>query len=146
MRKTPALSVKGILPVTSALFAMLPGQPVATPVAGRRRHENHITPLPSLLRGDMPSAPQEEHIRSLLLEHEKGKPRRRLRAPAARSRHGGASLTRGGRCRRDQRAKVEVDSRPAPVTHGAAMPATQRQRHGATATTYLSPQPRYSSR
>lgn len=78
--KTPALSDEDLASL-SALFAMLPGQPVATPVAGETPAENHIA-LPSLLRGDMPSAPQKRHIRSLLASMKKGKPRRRLRAPA----------------------------------------------------------------
>ncbi len=78
--KTPALSDEDLASL-SALFAMLPGQPVATPVAGETPAENHIA-LPSLLRGDMLSAPQEETHTLSFSEHEKGKPRRRLRAPA----------------------------------------------------------------
>ncbi|EBU7773763.1 flagellar hook-length control protein FliK [Salmonella enterica subsp. enterica serovar Bareilly] len=97
--KTPALSDEDLASL-SALFAMLPGQPVATPVAGETPAENHIA-LPSLLRGDMPSAPQEETHTLSFSEHEKGKTE--------------ASLARAS-------AKVEVDSPPAPVTHGAAMP------------------------
>lgn len=97
--KTPALSDEDLASL-SALFAMLPGQPVAMPVAGETPAENHIA-LPSLLRGDMPSAPQEETHTLSFSEHEKGKTE--------------ASLARAS-------AKVEVDSPPAPVTHGAAMP------------------------
>ncbi len=78
--KTPALSDEDLASL-SALFAMLPGQPVATPVAGETPAENHIA-LPSLLRGDMPSAPQEETHTLSLASMKKGKPRRRLRAPA----------------------------------------------------------------
>ncbi len=69
--KTPALSDEDLASL-SALFAMLPGQPVATPVAGETPAENHIA-LPSLLRGDMPSAPQEETHTLSFSEHEKGK-------------------------------------------------------------------------
>lgn len=98
--KTPALSDEDLASL-SALFAMLPGQPVATPVAGETPAENHIA-LPSLLRGDMPSAPQEEHIRSLLASM-KRENRGVACARQRRSRHGAITDAAGGRCRRDQR-------------------------------------------
>ncbi|ECC7020846.1 flagellar hook-length control protein FliK, partial [Salmonella enterica] len=63
--KTPALSDEDLASL-SALLAMLPGQPVATPA------ENHIA-LPSLIRSDMPSAPQEETHTLSFSDHEKGK-------------------------------------------------------------------------
>lgn len=78
--KMPALSDKDLASL-SALFAMLPGQPVATPVAGETPTEKRIA-LPSLLRGEIRSAPQEETHTLSFSEHEKGKQRRRLRASA----------------------------------------------------------------
>ncbi|MCY5363249.1 flagellar hook-length control protein FliK, partial [Salmonella enterica subsp. enterica serovar 1,4,[5],12:i:-] len=104
----------------SALFAMLPGQPVATPVAGETPAENHIA-LPSLLRGDMPSAPQEETHTLSFSEHEKGKTEASL-ARASDDRATGPAQTPRVVAAAATSAKVEVDSPPAPVTHGAAMP------------------------
>ncbi|MFG6060361.1 flagellar hook length control protein FliK [Salmonella enterica] len=126
--KTPALSDEDLASL-SALFAMLPGQPVATPVAGETPAENHIA-LPSLLRGDMPSAPQEETHTLSFSEHEKGKTEASL-ARASDDRATGPSLTplvvaaaatSAVVAAAATSAKVEVDSPPAPVTHGAAMP------------------------
>ncbi|ECZ1200354.1 flagellar hook-length control protein FliK, partial [Salmonella enterica subsp. enterica serovar Montevideo] len=88
--KTPALSDEDLASL-SALFAMLPGQPVATPVAGETPAENHIA-LPSLLRGDMPSAPQEETHTLSFSEHEKGKTEASL-ARASDDRATGPALT-----------------------------------------------------
>lgn len=117
--KTPALSDEDLASL-SALFAMLPGQPVATPVAGETPAENHIA-LPSLLRGDMPSAPQEETHTLSFSEHEKGKTEASL-ARASDDRATGPALTPLVVAAAATSAKVEVDSPPAPVTHGAAMP------------------------
>ncbi|EOG6919558.1 flagellar hook length control protein FliK [Salmonella enterica subsp. enterica serovar Javiana] len=117
--KTPALSDEDLASL-SALFAMLPGQPVATPVAGETPAENHIA-LPSLLRGDMPSAPQEETHTLSFSEHEKGKTEASL-ARASDDRATGPALTPLVVAAAATSAKVEVDSPSAPVTHGAAMP------------------------
>ncbi|EAY6235216.1 flagellar hook length control protein FliK [Salmonella enterica] len=117
--KTPALSDEDLASL-SALFAMLPGQPVATPVAGETPAENHIA-LPSLLRSDMPSAPQEETHTLSFSEHEKGKTEASL-ARASDDRATGPALTPLVVAAAATSAKVEVDSPPAPVTHGAAMP------------------------
>ncbi|WP_080218573.1 flagellar hook length control protein FliK [Salmonella enterica] len=117
--KTPALSDEDLASL-SALFAMLPGQPVATPVAGETPAENHIA-LPSLLRGDMPSAPPEETHTLSFSEHEKGKTEASL-ARASDDRATGPSLTPLVVAAAATSAKVEVDSPSAPVTHGAAMP------------------------
>ncbi|EAB2311734.1 flagellar hook length control protein FliK [Salmonella enterica subsp. enterica] len=117
--KTPALSDEDLASL-SALFAMLPGQPVATPVAGETPAENHIA-LPSLLRGDMPSAPPEETHTLSFSEHEKGKTEASL-ARASDDRATGPALTPLVVAAAATSAKVEVDSPPAPVTHGAAMP------------------------
>lgn len=117
--KTPALSDEDLASL-SALFAMLPGQPVATPVAGETPAENHIA-LPSLLRGDMRSAPQEETHTLTFSEHEKGKTEATL-ARVSDDRATGQSLTPQVVAAAATSAKVEVDSPPAPVTHGAAMP------------------------
>ncbi|ECY6748828.1 flagellar hook-length control protein FliK, partial [Salmonella enterica subsp. enterica serovar Heidelberg] len=88
--KTPALSDEDLASL-SALFAMLPGQPVATPVAGETPAENHIA-LPSLLRSDMPSVPQEETHTLSFSEHEKGKTEASL-ARASDDRATGPALT-----------------------------------------------------
>ncbi|EDN4181701.1 flagellar hook length control protein FliK [Salmonella enterica subsp. salamae] len=117
--KTPALSDEDLASL-SALFAMLPGQPVATPVAGETPAENHLA-LPSLLRGDMRSAPQEETHTLSFSEHEKGKTETSL-ARVSDDRATGQSLTPQVVAAVATSAKVEVDSSPAPVTHGAAMP------------------------
>ncbi|MCR6039112.1 flagellar hook-length control protein FliK, partial [Salmonella enterica subsp. enterica] len=117
--KTPALSDEDLASL-SALFAMLPGQPVATPVAGETPAENHIA-LPSLLRSDMPSVPQEETHTLSFSEHEKGKTEASL-ARASDDRATGPALTPLVVAAAATSAKVEVDSPPAPVTHGAAMP------------------------
>ncbi|EBK7455131.1 flagellar hook length control protein FliK [Salmonella enterica] len=117
--KTPALSDEDLASL-SALFAMLPGQPVATPVAGETPAENHIA-LPSLLRGDMPSAPQEETHTFSFSEHEKGKTEASL-TRASDDRATGPALTPLVVAAAATSAKVEVDSPSAPVTHGAAMP------------------------
>lgn len=117
--KTPALSDEDLASL-SALFAMLPGQPVATPVAGETPAENHLA-LPSLLRGDMRSAPQEETHTLTFSEHEKGKTEATL-ARVSDDRATGQSLTPQVVAAAATSAKVEVDSPPAPVTHGAAMP------------------------
>ncbi|MBA3178415.1 flagellar hook length control protein FliK [Salmonella enterica] len=117
--KTPALSDEDLASL-SALFAMLPGQPVATPVAGETPAENHLA-LPSLLRGDMRSAPQEETHTLSFSEHEKGKTEATL-ARVSDDRATGQSLTPQVVAAAATSAKVEVDSPPAPVTHGAAMP------------------------
>ncbi|HDC2659640.1 TPA: flagellar hook length control protein FliK [Salmonella enterica] len=116
--KTPALSDEDLASL-SALFAMLPGQPVATPVAGETSAENHIA-LPSLLRGDMRSAPQEETHTLSFSEHEKGKTEASF-ARISDDRATGQSLTPLVAAAATS-AKVDVDSPPAPVTHGAAMP------------------------
>ncbi|EMY6876354.1 flagellar hook length control protein FliK [Salmonella enterica] len=119
--KTPALSDEDLASL-SALFAMLPGQPVATPVAGETPAENHIA-LPSLLRGDMLSAPQEETHTLSFSEHEKGKTEASL-ARASDDRAMGPSLTPlvVAAAATSAKVEVEVDSPSAPVTHGAAMP------------------------
>ncbi|EIV7687690.1 flagellar hook length control protein FliK [Salmonella enterica] len=117
--KTPALSDEDLASL-SALFAMLPGQPVATPVAGETSAENHIA-LPSLLRGDMRSAPQEETHTLSFSEHEKGKTEASF-ARVSDDRATGQSLTPLVAAAAATSAKVDVDSPPAPVTHGAAMP------------------------
>ncbi|MDJ6538468.1 flagellar hook length control protein FliK [Salmonella enterica] len=117
--KTPALSDEDLASL-SALFAMLPGQPVATPVAGETSTENHIA-LPSLLRGDMRSAPQEETHTLSFSEHEKGKTEASF-ARISDDRATGQSLTPLVAAAAATSAKVDVDSPPAPVTHGAAMP------------------------
>lgn len=117
--KTPALSDEDLASL-SALFAMLPGQPVATPVAGETSAENHIA-LPSLLRGDMRSAPQEETHTLSFSEHEKGKTEASF-ARFSDDRATGQSLTPLVAAAAATSAKVDVDSSPAPVTHGAAMP------------------------
>ncbi|ECG1721038.1 flagellar hook length control protein FliK [Salmonella enterica] len=117
--KTPALSDEDLASL-SALFAMLPGQPVATPVAGETSAENHIA-LPSLLRGDMRSAPQEETHTLSFSEHEKGKTEASF-ARISDDRATGQSLTSLVAAAAATSAKVDVDSPPAPVTHGAAMP------------------------
>lgn len=117
--KTPALSDEDLASL-SALFAMLPGQPVATPVAGETPAENHIA-LPSLLRGDMRSAPQEETHTLTFSEHEKGKTEATL-ARVNDDRATGQSLTPQVVAAAATSAKVDVDSSPVPVTHGAAMP------------------------
>ncbi|EAT9987690.1 flagellar hook length control protein FliK [Salmonella enterica] len=119
--KTPALSDEDLASL-SALFAMLPGQPVATPVAGETPAENHIA-LPSLLRSDMPSAPQEETHTLSFSEHEKGKTEASL-ARASDDRAMGPSLTPVvvAAAATSAKVEVEVDSPSAPVTHGAAMP------------------------
>lgn len=117
--KTPALSDEDLASL-SALFAMLPGQPVATPVAGETPAENHLA-LPSLLHGDMRSAPQEETHTLSFSEHEKGKTEASL-ARVSDDRATGQSLTPQVVAAVATSAKVEVDSPPAPVTHGAAMP------------------------
>ncbi|EAA1781091.1 flagellar hook length control protein FliK [Salmonella enterica] len=117
--KTPALSDE-YLASLSTLFAMLPGQPVATPVAGETSAENHIA-LPSLLRGDMRSAPQEETHTLSFSEHEKGKTEASF-ARISDDRATGQSLTPLVAAAAATSAKVDVDSPPAPVTHGAAMP------------------------
>ncbi len=118
--KTPALSDEDLASL-SALFAMLPGQPVATPVAGETPAENHIA-LPSLLRGDMLSAPQEETHTLSFSEHEKGKTEASL-ARASDDRAMGPSLTPlvVAAAATSAKVEVEVDSPSAPVTHGAAM-------------------------
>ncbi|EDS6440167.1 flagellar hook length control protein FliK [Salmonella enterica subsp. VII serovar 1,40:g,z51:--] len=117
--KTPALSDKDLASL-SALFTMLPGQPVATPVAGETPAEKHIA-LPSLLRGEMRSAPQEETHTLSFSEHEKGKTEASL-ARVSDDRTTGQSLTPQVVAAAATSAKVDVDSPPAPVTHGAAMP------------------------
>ncbi|HAD4370369.1 TPA_asm: flagellar hook length control protein FliK [Salmonella enterica subsp. enterica serovar Typhi str. CT18] len=119
--KTPALSDEDLASL-SALFAMLPGQPVATPIAGETPAENHIA-LPSLLRGDMLSAPQEETHTLSFSEHEKGKTEASL-ARASDDRAMGPSLTPlvVAAAATSAKVEVEVDSPSAPVTHGAAMP------------------------
>ncbi|EAM9428613.1 TPA_asm: flagellar hook length control protein FliK [Salmonella enterica] len=117
--KTPALSDEDLASL-SALFAMLPGQLVATPVAGETSAENHIA-LPSLLRGDMRSAPQEETHTLSFSEHEKGKTEASF-ARISDDRATGQSLTPLVAAAAATSAKVDVDSPPAPVTHGAAMP------------------------
>ncbi|HAD4847471.1 TPA_asm: flagellar hook length control protein FliK [Salmonella enterica subsp. enterica serovar Typhi str. CT18] len=119
--KTPALSDEDLASL-SALFAMLPGQPVATPVAGETPAENHIA-LPSLLHGDMLSAPQEETHTLSFSEHEKGKTEASL-ARASDDRAMGPSLTPlvVAAAATSAKVEVEVDSPSAPVTHGAAMP------------------------
>ncbi|EDD0502784.1 TPA: flagellar hook length control protein FliK [Salmonella enterica] len=117
--KTSALSDEDLASL-SALFAMLPGQPVATPVAGETSAENHIA-LPSLLRGDMRSAPQEETHTLSFSEHEKGKTEASF-ARISDDRATGQSLTPLVAAAAATSAKVDVDSPPAPVTHGAAMP------------------------
>lgn len=117
--KTPALSDEDLASL-SALFAMLPGQPVATPVAGETSAENHIA-LPSLLRGDMRSAPQEETHTLSFSEHEKGKTEASF-ARISDDRATGQSLMPLVAAAAATSAKVDVDSPPAPVTHGAAMP------------------------
>ncbi|EAO6623779.1 flagellar hook length control protein FliK [Salmonella enterica] len=111
--KTPALSDEDLASL-SALLAMLPGQPVATPA------ENHIA-LPSLIRSDMPSAPQEETHTLSFSDHEKGKTEASL-ARVSDDRAKGPSLTPLVVAAAATSAKVAVDSPPAPVTHGAAMP------------------------
>lgn len=130
--KTPALSDEDLASL-SALFAMLPGQPVATPVAGETPAENHLA-LPSLLRGDMRSAPQEETHTLSFSEHEKGKTEASL-ARVSDDRATGQSLTPQVVAAAATSAKVEVDSPPAPVTHGAAMPTLS------SATAQPQPQP-----
>ncbi|EAA4437795.1 flagellar hook length control protein FliK [Salmonella enterica subsp. salamae] len=130
--KTPALSDEDLASL-SALFAMLPGQPVATPVAGETPAENHLA-LPSLLRGDMRSAPQEETHTLTFSEHEKGKTEATL-ARVSDDRATGQSLTPQVVAAAATSAKVEVDSPPAPVTHGAAMPTLS------SATAQPQPQP-----
>lgn len=130
--KTPALSDEDLASL-SALFAMLPGQPVATPVAGETPAENHLA-LPSLLRGDMRSAPQEETHTLSFSEHEKGKTEASL-ARVSDDRATGQSLTPQVVAAVATSAKVEVDSPPAPVTHGAAMPTLS------SATAQPQPQP-----
>lgn len=117
--KTPALSDEDLASL-SALFAMLPGQPVATPVSGETSAENHIA-LPSLLRGDMRSVPQEETHTLSFSEHEKGKTEASF-ARISDDRATGQSLTPLVAAAAATSAKVDVDSPPAPVTHGAAMP------------------------
>ncbi len=117
--KTPALSDEDLASL-SALFAMLPGQPVATPVAGETPAENHIA-LPTLVRSDMRSAPQEETHTLSFSEHEKGKTEASL-VRASDDRATGQSLTPLVVAAAATSAKVDVDSPPAPVTHGAAMP------------------------
>ncbi|ECJ5849083.1 flagellar hook length control protein FliK [Salmonella enterica subsp. diarizonae] len=117
--KTPALSDEDLASL-SALLAMLPGQPVATPVAGETSAENHIA-LPSLLRGDMRSVPQEETHTLSFSEHEKGKTEASF-ARISDDRATGQSLTPLVAAAAATSAKVDVDSPPAPVTHGAAMP------------------------
>ncbi|EDH0693893.1 flagellar hook length control protein FliK [Salmonella enterica] len=117
--KTPALSDEDLASL-SALFAMLPGQPVATPVAGETPAENHIA-LPTLARSDMRSAPQEEIHTLSFSEHEKGKTEASL-VRASDDRATGQSLTPLVVAAAATSAKVDVDSPPAPVTHGAAMP------------------------
>ncbi|MBX0085927.1 flagellar hook-length control protein FliK, partial [Salmonella enterica subsp. enterica serovar Typhi] len=104
--KTPALSDEDLASL-SALFAMLPGQPVATPVAGETPAENHIA-LPSLLRGDMLSAPQEETHTLSFSEHEKGKTEASL-ARASDDRAMGPSLTPLVVAAAATSAKVEVE-------------------------------------
>ncbi|HCM1914456.1 TPA: flagellar hook length control protein FliK [Salmonella enterica subsp. salamae serovar 28:r:e,n,z15] len=116
--KTPALSDEDLASL-SALFAMLPGQPVATPVAGETLAENHIA-LPSLVRSDMRAAPQEETHTLSFSEHEKGKTEASL-VRVSDDRATGQSLTPLVVAAATS-AKVDVDSPPAPVTHGAAMP------------------------
>ncbi|EDH1076153.1 flagellar hook length control protein FliK [Salmonella enterica subsp. diarizonae] len=130
--KTPALSDEDLASL-SALFAMLPGQPVATPVAGETSAENHIA-LPSLLRGDMRSAPQEETHTLSFSEHEKGKTEASF-ARISDDRATGQSLTPLVAAAAATSAKVDVDSPPAPVTHGAAMPTLS------SATAQPQPQP-----
>ncbi|EDV0901463.1 flagellar hook length control protein FliK [Salmonella enterica subsp. salamae] len=117
--KTPALSDEDLASL-SALFAMLPGQPVATPVAGETPAENHIA-LPTLVRSDMRAAPQEETHTLSFSEHEKGKTEASL-VRASDDRATGQSLTPLVVAAAATSAKVDVDSPPAPVTHGAAMP------------------------
>ncbi|EAM2889185.1 flagellar hook length control protein FliK [Salmonella enterica] len=117
--KTPALSDEDLASL-SALFAMLPGQPVATPVAGETPAENHIA-LPSLIRSDMPSAPQEETHTLSFSDHEKGKTEASL-TRANDDRATGQSLTPLVVATAATSAKVDVDSAPTPVTPGAAMP------------------------
>ncbi|EAM7072235.1 flagellar hook length control protein FliK [Salmonella enterica] len=117
--KAPALSDEDLASL-SALFAMLPGQPVATPVIGETPTENHIA-LSSLLRGDMRSAPQEETHTLSFSEHEKGKTEASL-ARVSDDRATGQSLTPQVVAAAATSVKVDVDSPPAPVTHGAAMP------------------------
>nr|VUD23699.1 flagellar hook-length control protein [Salmonella sp. NCTC 7297] len=117
--KMPALSDKDLASL-SALFAMLPGQPVATPVAGETPAEKHIA-LPSLLRGEIRSAPQEETHTLSFSEHEKGKTEASL-ARVSDDRATGQSLTPQVVAAAATSAKVDVDSPPAPVTHGAAIP------------------------
>lgn len=117
--KMPALSDKDLASL-SALFAMLPGQPVATPVAGETPAEKHIA-LPSLLRGEIRSAPQEETHTFSFSEHEKGKTEASL-ARVSDDRATGQPLTPQVVAAAATSAKVDVDSPPAPVTHGAAIP------------------------
>ncbi|EAO3467389.1 TPA_asm: flagellar hook length control protein FliK [Salmonella enterica subsp. houtenae serovar 16:z4,z32:-] len=117
--KMPALSDKDLASL-SALFAMLPGQPVATPVAGETPTEKRIA-LPSLLRGEIRSAPQEETHTLSFSEHEKGKTEASL-ARVSDDRATGQSLTPQVVAAAATSAKVDVDSPPAPVTHGAAIP------------------------
>lgn len=113
--KMPALSDKDLASL-SALFAMLPGQPVA----GETPTEKHIA-LPSLLRGEIRSAPQEETHTLSFSEHEKGKTEASL-ARVSDDRATGQSLTPQVVAAAATSAKVDVDSPPAPVTHGAAIP------------------------
>ncbi|ECG8589282.1 flagellar hook length control protein FliK [Salmonella enterica subsp. salamae] len=117
--KTPALSDEDLASLR-ALFAMLPGQPVATPVAGETPAENHLA-LPSLLRGDMRSAPQEETHTLSFSEHEKGKTETSL-ARVSDDRATGQSLTPQVVAAVATSAKMDADSAPAPLTPGAALP------------------------
>lgn len=117
--KTPALSDEDLASL-SALFAMLPGQPVATPVAGETPAENQIA-LASLLRGDARPATQEETHTLSFSEHEIGKTDAAL-ARASDDRATGQSLTPLVVAAAATSAKTDIDSAPAPVTPGATMP------------------------
>ncbi|EDP8629435.1 flagellar hook length control protein FliK [Salmonella bongori] len=138
--KTHVLSDEDLASL-SALFAMLPGQPIATPAAGEIPAENHIA-LPSLLRGDMRSAPQEETHTLSFSEHEKGKTDATL-ARASDDRATGQSLTPLVVAAAATSAKTDIDSAPSPVTSGAALPTlssatAQAQPHPAASAPVLS--------
>lgn len=116
--ETPALNDEALSSL-SALFAMLPGQPVTTPVVGETPTENHTT-LPSLLRSDMRTALQETHTISFS-EHERGK------TDASRTRVSDDHITEQSLtplvvAATATNTKVDVDNTPAPVTPSAVMP------------------------
>ncbi|QUJ04789.1 hypothetical protein KCP78_09000 [Salmonella enterica subsp. enterica] len=124
---TPALSGDRILPVTGAYLACC-GQPVATPVAGETPAENHIA-LPSLLRGDMPSARRRRTHTLSFSSMKKGKPKG-VACARQQSRHGASLKRRWWSRRRDQR-ESGVDSRRA---SNAWRGRRHQQRHGAKTT------------